>query len=386
MGRLRGRVTQSKTSFDVIQYFSRLSLLFVLGLGLACSSTSSPYNWPEADTERTPEREARIQNGLAELDSYLRQQIQRGVTPGAAVSIVYDDQVLYEKAYNQSVHRPYAVLSFTKTFTALAVLRLAEAGKLNLDQTAGSILGATLEDPAFRAQPITVRHLLTHTSGIPDSGPQKKLSLYPVAYVPHQNHLAGSKFQYSNPGYRLLGMIVEKTSGQPVQAFITEQLLRPLEMNGTRFSVRSNGASGMVSSISDLSNYVELYINRGEFRGKRIISEKHFYELFTTPTKTAQCEYSEHRGIAWRVQTYRDRVFLMNHAALGMGVGGMIQVFPGQKIGFVFLSNPPTYNDERFLRFYKDLRGRLNSFAANVGEMDIEAGSRTPCAIDTVPW
>lgn len=363
----------------------QIPALLVLSLFIACSSTY-PYEFEDVDTDRTPEREANIRNGLSDLDAYILRQIDRRVTPGAAVSVVYDDKVLFKKAYNQSIHRPYHVLSFTKTFTALAILQLAEAGKLGLEDRADRLLGATLEESRFRDRPITVRHLLTHTSGIPDSGPLKKLNLYPAPYIPVQNHAAGDRFQYSNPGYRLLGMIVEKTSGQSVQAYITEKLIRPLEMRNTRFSPRSNGASGMVSSVADLTNYVELYINRGQFRGKQIISEKHFYELFSTPTKKAQCDYAEHRGIAWRVQTYQDRVLLMNHAALGLGVGGMIQIFPEHKVGFVFLSNPPTYNDHRYLNFYKDLRDRLNGFAASVGEMDFAAGTGTPCALHTVPW
>ncbi|MEQ9366073.1 MAG: hypothetical protein RIF32_17650, partial [Leptospirales bacterium] len=71
---------------------------------------------------------------------------------------------------------------------------------------------------------------------------------------------------------------------------------------------------------------------------------------------------------------------------LGLGVGGMIQIYPEHKIGFVFLSNPSTYNDARYLNFYKELRDRLNGFAAKVGEMDFKAGTGTPCALHTVPW
>lgn len=364
----------------------RFSICFLLIAFAAACSNSYQYQFEDVDTDRTPEREANIRNGIQNLNAYISGQVHRRVTPGAAVAVVYDDEILYQQAYNQSIHRPYAVLSFTKTFTALAVLQLVEAGKLRLEDRAAGVLGAPLEMDRFAHRPITIRHLLTHTSGIPDSGPLRKLDLYPAPYIPEQNHPAGDRFQYSNPGYRLLGMIVEQASGQSIQSYITENLVRPLEMRNTRFSIRSNGASGMVSSVADLSNYVELYINRGVFRDKRIISEKHFYDLFTTPTAKASCDYAEHRGIAWRVQTYQDRVLLMNHAALGLGVGGMIQIYPEHKIGFVFLSNPPTYNDDRYLRFYKELRDRLNGFAASVGEMDFKAGTGTPCALHTVPW
>ena len=127
----------------------RFSICFLLIAVFAACSNSYQYQFEDVDTERTPEREANIHDGIRQLDAYISGQVQRRVTPGAAVSVVYDDEVLYQQAYNQSIHRPYAVLSFTKTFTALAVLQLVEAGKLRLEDRADHVLGAQLEMDRF---------------------------------------------------------------------------------------------------------------------------------------------------------------------------------------------------------------------------------------------
>ncbi len=351
----------------------------------ACSSTFE-YEFDDITLDSDVAESALVQREISKIEGFLRNRIAAGVVPGAAVSIVRGDEILYMRGLNQTPHRQYPVLSFTKTFTALAILKLAEDKRLNLDQAAGEILGTRLEATKFAGKKITVRHLLTHTSGIPDSGQIKRLGLYPPLYVPELSYAAGDRFQFSNPGYRLLGAIVEAVTDDTYQAYVIENLVRPLEMRQTRFSIRSNGASGMVSSVADLARYVRLYTNRGEYSGERLISEENYFGLFSTPTQKPACDYSEHRGVAWRVQTYENEVLLMNHAALGLGIGGLIQIYPKHKIGFVFLSNPPTYNDGRYLNFYKELRSRLNDFAVQVGEIDFQPATQLPCALHTVPW
>ncbi len=342
----------------------------------------------EPDVEFSDEREERIRTGLAEIEAYIERRLAAGVAPGAGVSIVYGDEVIYKKAFAQPIQREYSVLSFTKTFTALGILQLYEEGRINLDEPVSTYLGVNLEDGPFRERPITVRHLLTHTSGIPDSGSPTAVALASgTLYVPKQKYAAGEKFQYSNPGYRLLGEVLTRVAGESLQAYLNREVLAPLDMQATHWSAKANGASGMISSVDDLTNYVQFLLARGRYNDRRLIRDETYRLLFTTPTATAQCRYSEYRGIAWRIQTYDQRILLMNHAALGWGVGGFIQAFPEHGIGFVFLSNPRTYNTDAFMGFYKDLRNRLNAFAADVTDMPIAPGSgELPCALDTVPW
>lgn len=366
------------------------AVLSFLALSPYCRSARADggVDLREPDIEYSDEREARIRAGLAEIEAYIEQRLAAGVAPGAGVSIVYGDEIIYKKAFAQSIDRGYPVLSFTKTFTALGILQLYEAGRINLDEPVSTYLGVSLEDASFRERPITVRHLLTHTSGIPDSGSPTAVALTSgTLYVPKQKYAAGQKFQYSNPGYRLLGEVLTRVAGEPLQAYVNREVLAPLDMRSTHWSAKANGASGMISSVDDLTHYVQFLLARGRYQEQRLIRDETYRMLFTTPTATAQCKYSEFRGIAWRIQTYDQRILLMNHAALGWGVGGFIQAFPEYGIGFVFLSNPPTYNTDEFMTFYKDLRNRLNDFAAKVADMPISPGSgELPCAIDTVPW
>lgn len=162
----------------------------------------------------------------------------------------------------------FAIASGTKLLTALAILRLVAAGKLSLDTALGEALAAyplgTI-DPA-----ITIRQLLTHTSGVGDYiDEEAEDSMAPLAalydkypvyrwesmayYLPMSNALPakfapGERFSYSNTGFVLLGLVAEAVSGQPFQTFVTEEIIRPLGLVHTGFyrldSLPANTALG----------------------------------------------------------------------------------------------------------------------------------------------
>ena len=356
----------------------RIAILVCIASVLSHCIASADERFARIDLD-----EQLLKRELASLDAWLEEHVRPEVVPGAGITIVHGDRIIYKRSFRQSLQRPYPILSFTKTFVAMATLQLAEEGRLKLDEPADQYLPGNLETSSFQQKPITIRHLLTHTSGIPDSGQTIAMG---SLYFPRQIYPAGKKFQYSNPGYRIMGEIVEKASERQLYEVIRYNLLEPMQMEGTVAGSRINGASGMVSNVEDLTKYITMLINRGKFGEDQIIDNQSYTAMLETPARKAQCEYVEYRGIAWRIQTYKNKVFLLNHAALGRGVGGMIQVFPQHDLGFVFLSNPPDNFDGRFLHLYKSLRNRLNLFAARVGNMEIEAGTVMPCAIDTVPW
>lgn len=136
----------------------------------------------------------------------------------------------------------YQIGSVTKIFTAIAVLKLQERGLLRL----GDPLARYLSFP--RGEAITIEHLLTHTSGIPDyfNEPLSPTDLSEFATQPHSIdevitlfrdrplHFApGSEYRYSNSNYQLLGRLIEVVSGQNYRAFVSEEILVPLEMTQT---------------------------------------------------------------------------------------------------------------------------------------------------------
>jgi CubicO group peptidase (beta-lactamase class C family) len=161
--------------------------------------------------------------------------------------VLRDGKTVLERSYGLAdleQHTPaspatnYRLASITKQFTAAAILLLNEAGKLRLDDPARKWL-PSLPDAT---QGVTLRHLLTHTGGlvdyedfVPDDAPQVHdadvlglLEKQDRTYFP-----AGSSYRYSNTGYALLALIVEKASGQRFAAFLRERIFAPLGMHAT---------------------------------------------------------------------------------------------------------------------------------------------------------
>jgi CubicO group peptidase (beta-lactamase class C family) len=184
------------------------------------------------------------------VDDYVKAQMQKGHIPGLSVAVVREGKVVLARGYglaNVECAAPatrdtvYELLSVTKQFTAAAVLMLAEEGKLSLDDRVSQYLPNT---PSAWNE-ITLRHLLTHTSGIRDytdvpgwfatirmdRSPEDLIEptkTFPLPYRP------GDAFRYCNAGYYLLGMILEKVSGQSYADFLRERIFKPLGMAATR--------------------------------------------------------------------------------------------------------------------------------------------------------
>ena len=176
-------------------------------------------------------------------------------TPGCAVGLGKDGRALYTHGYgmaNLEYNVPITestVLesgSVAKQFTASALVLLAQDGKLSLDDDIRKYLP---EVPSFGGQKITIRNLLTHTSGLRDQwgllgiegrgpGSQVHSPATTLDLVVHQKMLnfpPGSEYLYSNTGYALAGIIVERVSGKTLDAFTQERLFRPLGMTHNRW-------------------------------------------------------------------------------------------------------------------------------------------------------
>jgi D-alanyl-D-alanine carboxypeptidase len=171
-----------------------------------------------------------------------------------AVLVAKDGRPIFRKAFGladrewnvaTTPETKFRLGSITKQFTATAILQLAEQGKLSLDDPISKYYA---EAPAAWA-PVTIRRLLTHTSGIPsytaisgffrqsartDRTPQEVIELTrdkPLAFTP------GEKFAYDNTGYVLLGYVIEKVSGQTYQAYLTDHVFMPLGLKNTGYDV-----------------------------------------------------------------------------------------------------------------------------------------------------
>ncbi len=186
------------------------------------------------------------------IDRYIEAQLKRQNIPGVAVAVVRNGEVTKAKGYgladvelnvpvtSQSV---FQWASISKQFTATAIMLLAQEGRLKLDDPIR--VHYTNSPPAWN--PVTIRHLLTHTSGIKgytelpnffatvrkDYTSDEIIGLVkdlPLDFAP------GEKWAYSNTGYYLLGLVVEKVSGQPFGDFVADRIFKPAAMDTARLN------------------------------------------------------------------------------------------------------------------------------------------------------
>jgi D-alanyl-D-alanine carboxypeptidase len=186
----------------------------------------------------------------ADLDRKLTDKIsatlKQSGAPSASVAVVQDGKLVFAKAFGKASLEPdrpataetrYAVGSISKQFTAAAVLLLEEEGKLSLDDKVSKYFPALT-----RAGDISIRQLLSHTSGYEDYAPQDYLiPEWTKATTPQAvldtwarkplNFEPGTKWQYSNTNFVLAGVICEKVSGQPLLTILRDKIFQPLGMS-----------------------------------------------------------------------------------------------------------------------------------------------------------
>lgn len=188
----------------------------------------------------------------AYVDGLVPPAIARGGLAGAVVVVVKDGQVLLSKGYGYAdVERrkpmdPARTLlrpgSISTLFTWTAVMQLAERGKLDLDADVNTYLDFKIRD--YYGQPITLRHLMTHSAGFEDSGKHRfaadpsrllKLGDYLKAVQPRRIYAPGTVPAYSNYGAALAGYIVERVAGQSFDDYVEEHVFEPLRMRHSSF-------------------------------------------------------------------------------------------------------------------------------------------------------
>jgi CubicO group peptidase (beta-lactamase class C family) len=194
-----------------------------------------------------------------ELDSIFA-RLADGHTPGVAVLVRKNDKTIIQRGYGMRDLRTMAPIdaktdfrlaSFTKQFTAMAVMLLVHDGKLRYDEPLTEIFPNLPE----YGRAITVRHLLTHTSGLPDyeelmgSGPwteDRQIRDDEVLALLERQKTAkfapGTSWAYSNSGYVVLGLVVAKVSGVPFGDFLRRRIFQPLEMNNTLMYVKDRNS------------------------------------------------------------------------------------------------------------------------------------------------
>ncbi len=196
---------------------------------------------------------AHAQQGRSLFPNDVRYQMDKAATeilastgvPSASIAVVKDGRIAYIQAYGEARLEPrtlvkpsmrYSIGSISKQFTAVALLMLQEEGKLSLDDHVGKFL-----PNLTRAHQVTIRQLLSHTSGYQDFWPQDyvmPMMLKPTTAETIMDTWArkpldfepGTRWQYSNTGFVIAGAIIEKVAGKPYFQFLRERIFTPLNM------------------------------------------------------------------------------------------------------------------------------------------------------------
>lgn len=335
---------------DVLRAFA----MTVLVLAAAAAGPPASAMPPDAD---------------AAVDALMRDYT--GDVPGASVLVIHDGQPVLQRGYGladleagvpATPRTHYRLASITKQFTAACILLLAEDGRLTLDDPVKRWLPSL---PAA-ADAVTLRHLLSHTSGLVDyedampEGLDRQLRDADVLGIlegQDRTYFApGTDYRYSNSGYALLALVVGQASGVDFATFLETRIFRPLGMDSTvaleegRSTVGERaygyshedgrwtrtdqsptsavlGDGGIYSSVTDLARWdAALY-------DERLLRRESLAQAFRPATATPEADVA-HYGFGWRLQDG-----MQWHSGESIGFRNVLLRFPAQRLTVVVLTN-----------------------------------------------
>jgi CubicO group peptidase (beta-lactamase class C family) len=352
-----------------------------------------------------PERKAKLVAAFPALDRHLAAELEAQHLPGFAFGVVIDGELAYARGFgvrDLGTRAPvdadtvFRIGSMTKTFTAAAILRLRDEGRVSLDAPMVTYLPelGAVKYPTRDATPFTMRHVLTHTSGLPRVG---NFSYTRPDHDPTEAEMLqglsdmvlgaapGTEEVYSNYGMSLLGLVVGRVTGVRYRDYVTRQLLLPLGMTATTWDQRdvpseklatayarlpghsepqrmehwrlgaSESAGGLYSSLRDMAKWAAFQLSAWPPRSdaeSRVLSRsslreaqtpQHFSSLKVTWSAAAEPTSGDAQatgiGLAWFTATRCDVERMVWHSGGTEGFRGSIHLVPDRGVALVWLGN-----------------------------------------------
>jgi CubicO group peptidase (beta-lactamase class C family) len=358
------------------------ALLVMLAAALAIPSTPSAQS-----------------GAFREVDRILTDYADRTHVPGAVWGVVVDGRLVHTGSFGvrdvttkdkPTADTVFRIASMTKSFTAMSILKLRDEGKLALDDPAEEYVPelASLKYPTTDSPKITVRHLLTHSTGFPEDNPwgdqqlsisDDDLSRMVRGGIPFSN-APGLAYEYSNYGFMILGRIVSNVSKMPYADYVAANILRPIGMMSTTLEPSKvpperlahgyrwederwkeekqlpHGAGGamggMLTSVNDLSKYVSVYlsawpphdgpetapIKRASLREMQQLWRPAGATVARDPSGTIQLASG---GYAYGLRVSQSCAFrtIVSHTGGLPGFGSIMQWLPDYGVGIVAFGN-----------------------------------------------
>lgn len=280
--------------------------IVVWTLGAGCLIASDAYPPPRFTD---PQRRQKLEAAMPQIDGIFRAYATEKKIPGMVWGVVIDDRLVHvgtfgvrDRISNASVtnHTAFRIASMTKSFTALAILKLRDEGKLSLEDPVAKWIPefARMELPTSDTPPLRIRQWLSHSSGFPEDNPwgdrqlsatNSELDEWLKKGIPFSTP-PGTRYEYSNYAFGLLGRVVTKASGMPYEKYMREEILSKLRMDETTFEfsdvpvarravgyrVKPDGAyqdeaplphgvfgsmGGLITTATDMGKYVAFHLS-----------------------------------------------------------------------------------------------------------------------------
>jgi len=339
-----------------------------------------------------------LEDVFRKFESFVFECMSKTNLPAVSVAVVKDGQIVYSKGFGlrnrayglrATPDTLYAIGSVTKSFTALSIMQLLNEGKLSLEDSVSKYAPLELKS---MGEPVKIWHLLTHSSGIPALAYAEALIRYVTGaggkWIPMATYeelfafmqeaekwaitKPGERWFYLNEGYLLLGYIIEKVSGMNYQGYVKKNILEPLDMKRTFFgrerlekdadtavpyiiteegeqkesvyvySLTADG--GLISNVIDLAHYIIMYLNRGEYNGKRLLPP-HLIEEMEKPRVKLPVQVFGGEAYAYGLMTIPNFLGykLVGHGGSVLTATAYMGYVPERKIGIALLANGSGY-------------------------------------------
>lgn len=346
---------------------------------------------------------------VEELDAFIAEQVASLDVPGTAVSIIANGEVVWQKGYGYAnleretatsaslssgvtPQTPFHLGSVSKAVMGVAIMHAVEAGLLELDTPINDVLPFAVTNPTAPDTPITLRHLVSHTSGIADGAAYEKSYVVGDPTVPlgdflydylaaggdlydkegnFTGEIPGTAYEYSNIASGLAGYVLESATGMPLNEYAREHLFAQLGMNNSGYFlsefadpdiiampyVRRGTPFGhigyptwpdgmMRASVADVATLLATIMNNGRFQDVQLLSPESV-EILLNPTIPTLPQH----GIFWEtaVSELSSALFaqsIVGHSGSDPGASTFMYFNPETQLGAVILMNSDTHAAE----------------------------------------